>query len=413
MVALNMRSQRHSLLLISFSFIMWGILRSLDDVLLALFQAAGSLHYATAMLVHSSFFSAYLLVPLPAAIILRRTGYRLTLVYSTVLMGTGAVICVFAVLWDAFPLCLSGIFVAAAGIAALQTSANPCIGLLGTPSGATQRLLFVQGFSSFGSILGPLMGAWLFSKAANPGASGITFPSRELGIIYGSIAALLIVLAVVLYVSFTNALEPDVVADGSSSMSQLRSRHLRFGLIAVFLYVGTEATLLGHAILYMSFPGNRIFHASFAALLLSFYWAAVVLGRITSVAFLSKMSARRILCVSAAAAFALLQVALFSHGIGGALCLLATGLFNSTIFPTVFSLSVADLRERDLPLASALLTSAMCGGAVIPFASGSLADHFGLAAAFILPSMTYALIAVCAPQWFQVNYRLRTSMAGR
>jgi FHS family L-fucose permease-like MFS transporter len=188
----NASSFRASLALLSGSFFLWGILRSLDDLLVALFHASAMLHYATAMLIHFSFFSAYLLVSVPAGIYLRRHGYRKALTRSLLLMALGSAICVPAVHLYSFALCLAGIFVMALGIAALQTVANPCIGLLGSEKTATARLLLVQGFSSFGSVIGPLAGIALFGDwSLRDGLVPLVFPGRMLAAIYIALTACL------------------------------------------------------------------------------------------------------------------------------------------------------------------------------------------------------------------------------
>ncbi|MDR3734540.1 MAG: MFS transporter [Acidobacteriaceae bacterium] len=164
---------RLSLILIAASFFLWGILRSLDDLLVALFQAAGTLRYATAMQIHASFFSAYLVASIPAGYLLRRNGYRRLLVCSVMLMALGSAICAPALWTNSFQLCLIGVFIVALGIAVLQTTSNPCIGLLGPEHSATARLLLVQAFVTLGSALGPLtslalFGGWTRSTQSAP-----------------------------------------------------------------------------------------------------------------------------------------------------------------------------------------------------------------------------------------------------
>ena len=130
------------------------------------------------MLIHFSFFSAYLLISIPAGIYIERCGYVSSLTAALLLMALGSAICVPAALLYSFPLCLAGIFVMALGIAALQTAANPYIGVLGPEEHANTRLLIVQGFSSLGSVLGPLAGAMLFGTwSQHASAAPLVFPA--------------------------------------------------------------------------------------------------------------------------------------------------------------------------------------------------------------------------------------------
>ncbi len=398
------RSFRSSLALISIAFLLWGVFRSLDDILIALFRGTAPFGYAVSMLVHFSFFLAYLLVSMPAGVLARRWGYRTSIAGSTLLMAFGTAVCVPAARAHSFPLCLAGVFLVAAGIAALQTSANPCIALLGPARSAMHRLLVVQSFNSLGCVLGPLTGPLLFPRLLR--ASGIVFPGVWLGRIYAALTLCLVLLCLGFPLVFK---APSAGMRGQRALniaSFLSSRRLVFGFVAIFLYVGAEATILGHAILYLTRNGGAAMQPRTAAMLLSLYWGACIVGRMGAVTFLRRMNARTLLRTAALMAFFLLQGALFLPGAPGAMCLLATGLCNAVIFPTIFSLSMSGLAKSDLPAASGMLTTAISGGALLPLLSGWMADHFGIAAAFYPPSVAYLILGVCAAIWLPLNYHL-------
>ena len=393
------RPFRSSLVLISIAFLLWGVFRSLDDLLIALFWSTGSFGYAASMMVHFSFFSAYLLVSVPAGALVRRWGYRTSIAGSTLMMTIGTSLCIPAARLHSFPLCLAGVFLAAAGISALQTSANPCIGLLGPERSATHRLLLVQTFNALGCALGPLATPLLFRRLARSGAALIAFPGISLGRIYVGLTLGLVLLTLGIPLAFTTRLKGLRSQGGGSIRSLLSSRGILFGCAGIFLYVGAEATLVGHAIPYLSRGGGQ---PREAARLLSVYWGAIIVGRLSAVTLLRRMKARTLLQTAAITAFILLQGALFLPSGLSAACLLATGLCNALIFPTIFSLSVSGLAEEDLPAASGLLTSAICGGALLPLLSGWMADHFGISAAFYPPSAAYLFLgifaAICLPR---------------
>jgi MFS transporter, FHS family, L-fucose permease len=402
------QSYRASLAPLAGAFLFWGLLRSLDDVLVALFNASGLVHYSTAMLIHLSFFSSYLIMSIPAGIFLRRYGYRTSLIASLMLMAAGTTVCVSAAMIDSFALCLAGIFVMALGIAALQTSANPCIGMLGPERTAASRLLVVQGFSSLGSMIGPLAGIALFGNwSQHRSLAPLLFPRRLLATVYLLLAICVIALVFLLRRYFVETSRPIAGPETGTDWMMLRHRRLLFGGIATFLYVGCEVTLLGHSIPYLSHQYSEGFLPGTAAALLSLYWASVLGGRICAVSLLRRIDTRTLLQASCAIAFLLIQAAVHINHTLGAICLLSTGFCNATMFPSIFSLSVAGMREEDLPHASALLSTAICGGAVMPFLSGLLADHLGISAAFLLPSAAYAFIGLCSGSFFSRTYHLK------
>ena len=393
--------------MIAASFFLWGILRSLDDLLVALFQAAGTLRYATAMQIHASFFSAYLVASIPAGYLLRRNGYRRLLVCSVMLMALGSAICAPALWTNSFQLCLIGVFIVALGIAVLQTTSNPCIGLLGPEHSATARLLLVQAFVTLGSALGPLTGLALFGGWTRSTQSApLVFPGTMLAQIYGCLTLGLIALATLLWMYFAN---DRVIIQGHTEgigWHLMRNPRLAFGGAAVFLYVGTEASILGHSIPYLSQQSSSL-RPGTAAMLLSAYWVAAIAGRLCFSALLLRFRTRTLLQAACLVATLLLLCSIYCAGAYSAACLLATGFFNAAIFPCVFTLSVTGLQKAELPHASALLSTAICGGGLMPMVSGVLADHAGIAAAFVLPCLAYLFIAGGAQLAFPQEFHLR------
>lgn len=404
------REHRASLALLSGAFLVWGLSRSLDDLLVALFNASGELNYATAMLIHLSFFGAYLLVCFPAGAFLRRYGYRRSLTLSLLLLGAGTAVCVPAAVMDRFALCLVGIFLLGVGIASLQTCANPCVGLLGPERTAAARLLLIQGFSSLGSMIGPmaglaLFGSWSLRRSWTP----LLFPRHLLGDIYVLLATGAVLMAMLVWRYFDAIPERAEARAKLTGWGILRHRRLVFGAVAVFLYVGCEVTVLGHSILYLSRHYSEGLLPGTAAALLSLYWAAVLVGRLGAVTVLKNMDTRTLLQGSCGVALVLVQTAVHVTPRVGGMCLLATGFCHATMFPSIFSLSVLGLHAEELPQASALLSTAICGGGAMPILSSVLATHAGLGAAFLLPSAAYVLIGAGASQLFPRAYHLSHS----
>lgn len=387
-------------------FFMWGFLTSLNDVLIPHLKAVFELNYARAMLVQFTFFGAYFLMSLPAGRLVARLGYKNGIVAGLVIAGIGAIGFWPAASLRIYEAFLGSLFVLATGITVLQVAANPYVALLGPEQTASSRLTLAQALNSLGTTLAPLFGGLLILSttvksgeqiSAMPLAEQVAYRAAEAQSVqwpYVGLAIALVLLAVFVYLFRLPALsEATEQADTGhhTLLDALRKPHVLFGVLAIFFYVGAEVSIGSFLVNYLSMPEIGGLTEQQATNYVSLYWFGAMIGRFAGSALLVHLSPRKLLAGFAVANVVLLSLTLASSGQVAMYCIVATGLFNSIMFPTIFALGI----ERLGPLtnkASSLLIMAIVGGAVIPLLQGVLADRIGLHHSFILPLLCYGYV---------------------
>ena len=387
-------------------FFMWGFLTCLNDVLIPHLKAIFDLTYAEAMLIQFSFFFAYFVFALPSGKVIERFGYKKTMVGGLFAMGLGALLFIPAASQPSFPLFLTALIILAAGITALQVSANPYVAVLGPEKTASSRLNLTQAFNSLGTTVAPWFGSVLILSGA-PVALDVMrrMPADQLHVYrlqqassvklpYLGLAITLFLLGLVIAkfkLPVISAVEPH----GRVRESVWKYRRLVLGAIGIFVYVGAEVAIGSLLVNYMSQPNIGNISMQVAARFVSFYWGGAMIGRFIGSAVLQKVRTGRVLGFSALMVFLLVMISTLSFGSIAMWSILLVGLFNSTMFPSIFTLSIEGLG----PLTgkgSAVLVCAIVGGAIIPEVQGLLADHIGLHHAFVLPALCYLYIAFFA-----------------
>jgi FHS family L-fucose permease-like MFS transporter len=393
-------------------FFTWGALTSLNDVLIPHLKAVFAMNYAQTMLIQFTFFSTYLVMSLPAGRVVAHLGYKPSIVVGLIVAGIGALAFYPAAKVPSYPLFLLALFVLASGITLLQVSANPYISLLGDPRHASSRLSLAQALNSLGHTLSPaLIGPFILAVAVLGGdALAQLAPAQQeayriaqaesVQLPYLAIAAGLFLLASFVYLFRLPALsEATEQADPRhhTFAEVLRHRHVRLGVLAIFLYVGAEVAIGSFLINYIADPRIGAIDAGTAARYVSFYWGAAMVGRFLGSALLRRFVPRRLLVLFALAAMALLVTTMTTAGSLAMWSVIAIGLFNSIMFPTLFTLGIEGMGPMTSK-ASSLLVMAIVGGAVVPLLQGLLADRIGIQHAFVLPLLCYAYIAWYARQ---------------
>jgi MFS transporter, FHS family, L-fucose permease len=369
-------------------FFMWGFVTVLNDILVPHLKAIFHLNYAQTMLIQFTFFSAYFLVSLPAANVISAIGYHRTMVLGLAVMGAGALLFIPAASVPSYGLFLAGLYVLASGMTFLQVSANPYVAALGPPAKSSSRLNLVQAFNSLGTTVGPWVGGFLILSGASSEASTVKLP-------YLGIAALLGLLAIVIalfpFPTITQIEDP-THHTASTGDSIWRHRNLVFGAGGIFVYVGAEVAIGSFLVSYFMQPDIGGFTAQTAARYVSLYWGGAMLGRFIGAALLRKIPTGRAVGVAAIAAGLLVTTSILTTGSVAMWTILAVGLFNSILFPSIFTLGIEGLGKLT-GKGSAILIAAIVGGAIIPLTEGVLADHIGLHVAFVLPVLCYLYIA--------------------
>jgi len=387
-------------------FFMWGFLTCLNDILIPHLKAVFELNYARAMLVQFTFFGAYFLMSLPAGRLVARLGYKKGIVAGLVIAGIGAAGFYPAAglrLYEAF---LVALFILATGITVLQVAANPYVALLGPVDTSSSRLNLAQALNSLGTAIAPMFGGFLILSSAVksadeiallPAAEQVAYRVQEAQAVQGPYLGLgiaLFALAVFVYAFRLPALtETTEQADASphTYADALRHRHVLFGVLGIFFYVGAEVAIGSLAVNYFALPQIAGLKEEDAAHILTIYWSLAMVGRFIGSALMVKLSPRKLLAAFAVVNMLLLITTMSVSGMLAIYSLVAIGLFNSIMFPTIFALSIERLGALTNK-ASSLLIMAIVGGAIIPLLQGMLADSFGLQASFILPLLCYGYI---------------------
>src|SRR6516165_6130851 len=385
-------------------FFMWGFLTCLNDILVPHLKSIFDLNYAQVMLVQFAFFSAYFLFSVPWSKIVNRAGYQQTMVVGLLTMACGAFLFVPAASIASYPLFLTALLVLAAGITGLQVSANPYVDLLGKPETASSRLDLTQAFNSLGTTIAPKLGGLLILSAAPLAIEQLRQLAPEalhayrvqqaasVKMPYTVISVVLVLLAVLIGRFKLPKVESEVSRAGEKTMDSIwKHRNLLLGAIGIFSYVGAEVSIGSFLVNYFGLPEIAGLSAKSAAGFVSFYWGGAMIGRFLGAILLRRLRAGYLLGVCAICAATLVTVSMSIGGHSAMWTILAVGLFNSVMFPTIFSLGVAELG----PLTgsgSGILTMAIVGGAILPVIQGVIADRVGLHHAFFVPVICYLYI---------------------
>lgn len=385
-------------------FFIWGGLTSLNDVLIPKLKSLFSLTYTEAMLTQFAFFTAYFLVSLPAGALVGRVGYLKGIVIGLGVMAVGCIMFVPASHSGIYATFLVALFVLASGITILQVAANPLIANMGSAATAPSRLTLAQAFNSLGTTIFPPLGGTLIlgslakvdpTKLAD--AERTAFLAREsavIGFAYFGIAAVLLLVAGFFWLKRSQLpVEREATASLAGSLRLLGRPQLAGGVASIFLYVGAEVSIGSMLINYLAQPQVMGVSQQTASGLIALYWGGAMVGRFVGAAVLRVIAPGRVLAFFCLSAAALAVTSALSSGAFAGYAILAIGLMNSIMFPTIFSLGVEGLGERT-PQGSGLLCMGIVGGALIPLVFGMVADASSLAAALIVPVVCYLLIGL-------------------
>lgn len=384
-------------------FFIWGGITSLNDVLIPKLKDLFRLSYAQAMLIQLAFFTAYAIVSVPAGSLVARLGYGRGIVAGLAVMSVGCLAFVPAASTATYALFLGALFILAGGITILQVAANPLMANLGTTETASSRLTLAQAFNSLGTTLMPYLGAQLIlgsiAKVDSSTLSGtalVEFQAREAAVVghgYLGIAIVLLALAGLFWLWRDRLAGAEASGSLAGSWALLRRRpRLAFGVAAIFLYVGAEVTIGSFLANYLMLPSTLGLDARSAGEHISLYWGGAMVGRFVGAGLLRGLAPGRLLATVAIGAAVLAALSAASHGPLAAWSLIAIGLMNAIMFPTIFALAVEQM-GADTPRASGLLCMAIVGGAIVPFVAGVVADASSISAALAVPAACYAIIA--------------------
>jgi MFS transporter, FHS family, L-fucose permease len=388
-------------------FFAWGFISSNNDPLIATLKACFDLNYTEALLTQLVFFAAYGVMSIPAAALLDRAGAVHTILIALATMVSGCLLVQFVTRFQSFEIILAALFVLGIGITTLQVAANPLAAALGPPERSHFRLTFAQAFNSLGVVLGVYYGSaiMLGEEALMPGRPPIADAAERAVALRGVthafiiIAALLVALMLFIWSSrqrITEAARAGADRVPGSALAAWKSRWAVFGAAAIGLYVGAEVSIGSIMINFLNRPEILNVPLETAGFYLgSIYWMGALVGRFIGSALLTRVAPTRLLAIAASTASLMCAIVTISEGPLAAYCALAVGLFNSIMFPTIFTITL-ERSGVSQASTSGLLCVAIVGGAVLPFAVGRFADASSLSLSFVIPLMAYAIIAVFA-----------------
>jgi FHS family L-fucose permease-like MFS transporter len=398
---------RRPLAMVTTLFFMWGFLTSLNDILVPHLKSIFDLNYAQAMLIQFAFFTSYFVFSLPSGKLIDAVGYKRAMVAGLFTMGLGALLFIPAASVPSFPLFLSALIVLAAGMTILQVSANPYVAVLGPEKTASSRLNLAQAFNSLGTTIGPKLGGLLILSSAPLAVEVLRqLPAADLHayrieqassvkVPYLVFALALMALGVAIALFKLPRIAGVEQRAAAAHDSIWRHRHLILGAVAIFVYVGGEVSIGSFLVNYFSQPDIGNISEKVAAGFVSFYWGGAMVGRFIGSALQQKIKPNKVLGVAAIMAGLLVCASMLTLGHAAMWTIIAVGLFNSVMFPTIFTLAIEGLG----PLTgdgSGLLVAAIVGGAIIPELQGLVADRIGIHHAFFLPILCYIYIAFYA-----------------
>ncbi|HWC19996.1 MAG TPA: sugar MFS transporter [Terriglobales bacterium] len=399
-------------------FFMWGFLTCLNDILIPHLKSIFDLNYAQAMLIQFAFFSAYFLFSLPWSMFVNRIGYQRTMVVGLFTMACGAFLFLPAASAASYGLFLTALLILAAGITGLQVAANPYVDLLGKPETASSRLNFTQAFNSLGTTIAPKIGGLLILSAVPLAASQLALLTPQalhvyriqqadsVRLPYTVIGITLVLLAILIGTSKLPKIQNSTSRPGDKINDSIWNHpNLLFGAVGIFTYVGAEVSIGSFLVNYFGLPQIAALPAKTAAGYVSFYWGGAMIGRFLGAPLLRRFKPGTLLALCSIVAALLVATSMLFSGRTAMWSILAVGFFNSIMFPTIFTLGVAELG----PLTgsgSGILNMAIVGGAILPLIQGVLADQFGIQHAFFLPVICYSYILFYALRGSKPNSEL-------
>lgn len=397
-----------SLTILTSLFFIWGFITCLNDILIPHLKAVFTLSYTEAMLIQFCFFAAYFVMSVPSGMLVEKVGYQRGIVIGLAVAGCGCLLFYPAAGLHLYPLFLAAFFVLASGITLLQVAANPYVTVLGPVATASSRLTLTQAFNSLGTTLAPFFGSLLILSAVVMSAEQLQqLDAQQLGAYqaaqvaavqnpYLFLAAVLFTLAIIFVMLKLPKIEAQSAQVESAGHDDLASawqyRHLVLGAVAIFVYVGGEVAIGSFLVNFLSQPDVAGLAEADAGRYVAFYWGGAMVGRFIGALAMRSIRPGAALAFNAACAAVLLLLTMLGSGSWIMWTILAVGLFNSIMFPTIFSLALIGLGKHT-GQASGILCAAIVGGAIVPVVQGALADRLGIQHAFFVPLLCYGFIA--------------------
>lgn len=418
------KSYTSSFILLTVLFFLWGFITVLVDSLIPRLRELFTLTYFQAGLVQFAFFGAYFLLSIPASYILSKIGYKKGIILGLLTMATGCLLFYPAASYRVFGIFMLAYFILAGGMTILQVAANPFVAVLGSEAGASSRLNLSQAFNSLGTAIAPAIGALFILSdtiktkdeiAALSETAKETYLASEASAVQMPFLGLALFIGLIALI-FLFAKLPTLMNETSSGTysAALKNKNLMLGVLGIFFYVGAEVAIGSYLVNYfldmnlvavikenglMKSIAEGILNSgltnndnkAIVGVFVTFYWSGAMIGRFVGSYLTKIMKPGKVLGIFATCAILLILISISTTGLVSMWSILAVGLFNSIMFPTIFTISIDGLGELK-PKASGLLCTAIVGGALIPPLYGFFTDVVGFKTALLFIIACYAYI---------------------
>lgn len=396
-----------AIILIMSLFFFWGFIHNLDPILIKHLKSAFSLTHLQASLVDSSVFVAYLLVAIPAGLIVKKYGYKTGIIVGLMLFALGCFLFIPAANTISYPFFLFALFVLSCGLTILETAANPYITVLGHPEKATQRLNFAQSFNGLAAFLAPIVGGYVILAEEPKSAeeiAGLTEQARQAYILaetslvkgpYMMLGVLILLVAVLfIFTKLPDIKDKEEEASSKGFLKAFRHKNVSWAVVAQFFYVGAQVYVLSFLLVFaedaLQMKGQDAKYYAGAAGL------AFMVGRFVGSFFMKFVKPYKLLALYSVIAAVLCLLVIYGQGIWTLYALVGVAFFMSIMFPTVFAMGVEGTGS-DTKSASSLIVMSIVGGAIIPPLASKVTDLTGnVHFSYVVPLICFVVVLLFA-----------------
>lgn len=388
-------------------FFMWAVMGKLNDILIPHLKKAFNLTDFQSSLVQSAFFTAYFVGAIPGGWVMKKVGYKNGILIGLAICGIGAAMFYPAADFRMYGFFLAALFIMAIGACFLEVAANPYVSVLGNPATASSRLILAQGFNGLGGTIAPKLGGLLIlsgNEKTTEQISAMTAPdylafqiteADRVKLPYLGLVCLIAFVAACIYFSNLPEVKEDEDEDEDKNTSKkghvFQHKHLLFGVLGIFLYVGAQEGIASFFMRFLQHLQIPSLTENMATTYLSFFWGTFMIGRFLGAYLATKFESSNILAFFSTLAALMVVLAMCTNGYVAAVCIVALGFFNSVQFPIIFTLALQKLGVHTKD-GSTYLVMGICGAAIIPPLMGLISDASNITVAFAIPILCYMYV---------------------